>query len=81
MNFYINLTLAIKRFKSKDTLLDDNTKVASAFNEFFSSIAQNLQDKIPDYGNFQDYVTGLNSPNSFFFTAVTQSEMNKIIKS
>ena len=33
-----------------DTLLDDDSRVASAFNEFFSSIAQNLQDNIPDYG-------------------------------
>ena len=67
--------------KLKDNLVDDDAEVASAFNEFFCSIAQNLQDKIPDYGNFQDYVTGLKSSNSFFFTAVTKSEMSKVIKS
>ena len=58
-------------------MIKNEAEIASAFNDFFGSIAQNLQDKIPNFGNFQDYVTGLNSPESFFFKAVTESEMLK----
>ena len=63
--------------KIKDIMIKNEAEIASAFNDFFGSIAQNLQDKIPNFGNFQDYVTGLNSPESFFFKAVTESEMLK----
>ena len=67
--------------KINNETIIDQTVVASAFNDFFSSIAQNLQDKIPHFGNFEDYVTGLTSSSSFFFNAVTQSEMLKVITS
>ena len=60
--------------------IENQSEVAGAFNEYFGSIAQNLQNKIPNFGNFEDYVTGLTSPDSFFFKAVTQAEMLKTIK-
>ena len=63
-----------------DNIINDETVIASAFNDYFSSIAQNLQDKIPNFGNFEDYVTGNPSPNSLFFKAVTQNEMLKTRK-
>ena len=52
--------------KINNTLIKDESKVAEAFNEYFSSIAQNLQDKIPKYGNFEEFVRGIPSSDSFF---------------
>ena len=48
---------------------------------YFCSIAQELQDKTPDFGNYEEFVKGFPSPDSFFFKAVTESEMLKIINS
>ena len=67
--------------KLNDDIVNDQSAVASAFNDFFSSIAQNLQDKIPNFGNFENYVNGNPSPDSFFFKPVTQTEMLKTMNS
>ena len=64
-----------------NNIINDQSKVASAFNDFFSSIAQNLQDKIPSFGDFEIFVSGNPSPHSFFFKAVTPNEILKTMKS
>ena len=67
--------------KINDTLIKNESKIAGAFNDYFSSIAQNLQDKIPEYGDFEEFVKGFSSSNSFFLKAVTQCEMLKTLSS
>lgn len=57
-----NITLNINNKK-----LSNHSEVANAFNNFFCSIASNLQKKIPVFGDFRDFVTGCPSPDSFFF--------------
>ena len=59
-------------------LIKDESRVAGAFNDYFSSIAQNLQDKIPEFGDFEEIVRGISSSDYFFFT---QSEMLKTLSS
>ena len=67
--------------KLNNALITDESKVAEAFNEYFTSIAQNLQEKIPEYGNFEEFVQGISPNDSFFFKAVTKSEMLKVLTS
>ena len=58
-------------------LISDRKSVANAFNNFFTSVAQNLVNKCaPSKKHFKTY---LNDPNSdsFFVTPVTPSEVNR----
>ena len=58
-------------------LISDPKPVANAFNNFFTSVAQNLVEKLtPSNKNFKDYLTDSNS-DSFFVTPVTPSEVNR----
>ena len=47
----------------------------------YCCIVQELQDKTPDFGNYEEFVKGIPSSDSFFFKAVTESEMLKTINS
>ena len=42
--------------KINDNLTKDSSVIANTFNNFFSSIAQNLQTKIPNFGDFKTFV-------------------------
>ena len=77
----------LRRNKSKNSqdvklningrLISDRKSVANAFNNFFTSAAQNLVNKLaPSNTHFKNY---LNDPNSdsFFVTPVTPSEVNR----
>lgn len=64
----------IINFNTNDNPLTDNNDIANAFNNFFSTIASNIQNKIPNIGNFVSYIKRPN-PSSFFFKPVTQDEM------
>ena len=61
--------------KINDNLTKDSSVIANTFNNFFSSIAQNLQTKIPNFGDFKTFVKKNKSLNSFFFRAATPNEM------
>ena len=39
-----------------DNLTKDPSVIANTLNNFFSSIAQNLQTKIPNFGDFKTFV-------------------------
>ena len=67
--------------KIDELVVKDESKIANAFNKYFCSIAQELQDKIPNYGNYEDFVRGIPSSDSFFFKAVTHFEMLKTLNS
>ena len=67
--------------KINNIIIKDESKVADAFNNYFSSIAQDLQDNIPNYGNYEEFVRGIPSSDSFFFKAVTHSEMLETLNS
>ncbi len=56
--------------------ISDPNQVANAFNNFFTSIAQNLDDKLGNTDNhFTDYLKNRNS-DSFFILPVTPDELH-----
>ena len=64
-----------------DTLVSDPNIVTNSFNDFFTSIANKIRNKItPSRKNFKQYLK--NSPNnSFFFSPINSLEIVKIINS
>ena len=58
-------------------LIPDSKAVSNAFNNFFTSVAQNLVNKLaPSNKHFKVYLNSPNS-NSFYVTPVTPSEVNR----
>jgi len=70
----INLTLSLTRIISKLQILPLSLK------NFFSTVANKIQSQIPNIGNFEKYVKKLHSPDSFFFSPVTNDEILKLFK-
>lgn len=66
---------------SDGTLFTEPNDVANLFNKYFTTIADSIRDKIPKFGNFEQFVDKSRSPESFFFKAVTPEEMIKTIQS
>ena len=61
--------------------ITEPANVANIFNNFFTSIADNIRKKIPqNFNNYQKYLKN-SLPNSFFFKPVSIEEMIKVIKS
>ena len=56
-------------------------KVSNYFNNFFTTIANKIQNSIPKVEDFQSYVRKLKSPDSFFFSPVSKSEILRVIQS
>ena len=62
-------------------LITDKISIANSFNDFFSTIASKLSDKIvPTNISFDAYLNNPN-PNSFFVQAVTEDEVSNYINS
>ena len=66
----------------KSETISDPTKIANSFNEYFSTIPDNIQDKkIQWYIKiFQEYLTNP-TPNSFVFFECDAEEISSIISS
>ena len=61
--------------------ITEPSKISNQFNQFFSTIANNIQNNIPKVDDFESYINKLNSPDSFFFSPVSKPEILKIINS
>ncbi len=60
-------------------LTSDKKAVADSFNQYFTTVAQKLIDKLrPTTDNFEKYLTSTN-PHSFLIDPVTPEEVNDII--
>ena len=63
-----------------NTVTGDSIKIANIMNKNFVSIGQTLATKVPDKNkHFTDYVTDVNQLNSFFFTPITEDEIEREI--
>lgn len=72
-----------------DTMFNENgsitgvSKIAEAFNAFFTNVGKNLADKIPAPANahmHMDYLANKND-STFFLTPVTEQELRSIVNS
>ena len=75
-----HISLIVKDGIAKERLITEPSEIASTFNDFFCTIASDLNNKIPNFGNFEDYIKRPTNSNSFFFRAVTPTEMEETIK-
>ena len=65
--------------KIGERIISDSKTVANEFNEYFSSIADQIRDKIPETkACYKDFLTK-GCRNSFFFHPTDQEEISKII--
>ena len=63
-----------------DTLITDKTDIANSFVNFFSKIAQNLDDDLPN-SSISPYINISRNPNTFFVFPVTEYECQSIVSS
>ena len=75
----INIKNKSKNYQSSllvdNNLITDPKKVADSFNDYFSSIADNLQKKIRNHGkHFTEYLKDPN-PHTFFLRPTTKTEV------
>ena len=78
----------IKLLDKNDNLISHPKKIANTFNDHFSTIGSNNEQRIPHApGNFKDYFSKkdsngkllLNPPNSFFLSPTVPAEVEKLI--
>ena len=68
------------RDPSTNTCVYKENKIADILNKHFSSVGQNLANDIPDLDvDFNDYLCDIDICNSFYFTPVTQDEIENEI--
>ena len=67
--------------KDGPNIITDPQSISNNFNKFFTTIAEEIQQEIPKIGNFEKFVKNNTSPNSFFFSPVSKSEILKTFKS
>ena len=61
--------------------IDNQKRIASIFNNYFSTIGKKTQAKIKySYKNYTDYLTSEN-PHSFFFSRTDKEEIKLILSS
>ena len=64
-----------------DTVTTNQDTIADCFNDFFTSIADNIRNEIPQpHQNFRNFLKHQN-PNSIFISQVTPEEVIKVIGS
>ena len=65
--------------EANNTIINDSKSIASKFNEFFGSVAKEIDKKIPkSKRTYTDYLKNRNL-NSLLLSPVTESEIEKII--
>ena len=78
----------IKLLDKNDNLISHPKKIANTFNDHFSTIGSNIEQRIPHApGNLKDYFSKkdsngkllLNPPNSFFLSPTVPAEVEKLI--
>ena len=84
----INEIINKKTKEDQNIVLNKNGKkltepldISNEFNLFFSTIANKIQNQIPSKKDFVNYIKTNRSPDSFFFTPVTNDEVVKLFNS
>ena len=70
---------SIKRLVVNGNIIDNNIDISSKFNDFFSSVANDLESKIPISLNQPSYFFPIPRQNSFFARRVSVNECSIII--
>jgi len=67
--------------EENNSTITDPKEISNSFNNYFSSIGQKIQSKIPKTkSNFMQYLNNAN-PNSIFISPTTENEIAKLISS
>ena len=70
----------IKKLKKSNTYIEDKTEVATEFNNFFSTVGKNIDEKTPQSNkHFNDYLTE-NFQNHFVLNSVEREEILQLLK-
>jgi len=75
-----NKTITCLKDEDTSTVTKDNSKLASVMNKHFVSIGQKLASQVPDSTtHFSSYLRSIDQRNSFFFTPITEEEVEREI--
>ena len=76
--------LEIKSIVFNNITYSDEHSIPQIFNQYFTSIAENIKETMPDPPagkSFSDYLTNISMPNSFYFSPVSSEQIENIISS